>query len=109
MSDDASRGPSEHSLSDEQMRADYRTDPNFLRDVMQEVRDLEFRLEKSDGRQEISVPVASLNRMRMGIRALYKAQTEFGSLGLFGDGNNHGDRGSNCDYNPFGGINFGDL
>ncbi|TDW91130.1 hypothetical protein EV647_4701 [Kribbella sp. VKM Ac-2566] len=31
-----------------------------------------------------------------------------GSVGISGD-NDTGDRGANCDYNPFNKVNFGDF
>jgi hypothetical protein len=102
MADDSTQ-----SLTDDQMKADYRTDPGFLPSILKEFADLEGRLDNAGDVDEITVPVASLNRMRMGMRAIVKAQTELGFLG-FGD-NDHGDRGSNCDYNPFIQINTGDF
>jgi hypothetical protein len=102
MSDDATR-----SLTDDQIKADYRNDPGYLPSVLKEFADLEDRMAKAGGVDEIMVPVASLNRMRMGMRAIVKSQTELGFLG-FGD-NDHGDRGANCDYNPFIRINTGDF
>lgn len=99
-----------NSLTDDQMRVDFRSDPTYLVGVIREMVELEARLKDRGDDEEITVPVATMNRMVMGMRGLVKIQTEIGPpMALFGDGNNRGDRGANCDYNPFGGVNFGDL
>jgi hypothetical protein len=98
----------EHSLSDDQVKTDYRTDPDFLPEVLREFVALENRITDTDGAEEIMVPVKTLHMVRMGMRAMIKTQTELGALG-FGFDNDHGDRGASCDYNPFAGINTGDL
>lgn len=97
------------SLTDDQMHVDFRSDPSYMVAVIRDMVDMEGRLKGRGDDEEVTVPVATMNRMLMGIRGLVKVQTELGSVGLFGDGNNRGDRGANCDYNPFSGINFGDL
>jgi hypothetical protein len=96
-----------HSLSDEQIKADYRTDPDFLPRLMREMAALETRIGDAGDSEETSVPVESLRTMRMGMLAMVKSQTEFAAG--FGFDADRGDRGPNCDYNPFIRVNTGDL
>jgi hypothetical protein len=91
-----------YSLSDDQIKTDYRTDPSFLPIVMREVEALEGRLKNVADGEQVSVPVESLRTMQMGMLAMAKNQTE---LARAFEGS-HGDRGSNCDYNPFKKIDF---
>jgi len=93
-----------YSLSDDQIKTDYRTDPDFLPIVMREVEALESRLKDVPDGEQVSVPVESLRTMQMGMLAMAKNQTELArGFGFAGGG---GDHGANCDYNPFKGINF---
>lgn len=102
------------SLTDDQIKADYRTDPNFLPAIMREVEALDDKLAGDD--DDITISKESLRTIQMGMRALAKTQSEMVMMnvkmktaesGLFGD-SDHGDRGANCDYNPFNRVNTGD-
>lgn len=105
-----------NSLTEDQMQVDFRSDPTYILGALREVVDLEARLKDRGDDEEITVPVATMNRMAVAMHALVKIQTEFGR-GLFGGGNqaflgdrtNRGDRGASCDYNPFSKVDFGDL
>jgi hypothetical protein len=90
------------SLSDDQIKTDYRTDPDFLPIVMREVEALGGRLEGVPDGEQVAVPVESLRTMRMGMLAMAKNQTEL----VQGFAGATRDRGANCDYNPLKGINF---
>jgi hypothetical protein len=94
-----------NSLSDDQINADYRDDPSFLPNLVKEMTTLDDRIKDAGEGEEVSVPVESLRAMRMGMNAIVKAQTEFAG---FGD-HDRGNRGANCDYNPFNKIDIGDL
>lgn len=101
-------------LTEDQMQVDFRSDPTYMSGALREMLDLEARLKDRGDDEEMTVPVATMNRMVMAMRALIKTQTEFGNFGtgpgaFLGDGKNRGDRGANCDYNPFNKVNFGDL
>lgn len=104
----------QYSLSDDEIKsADFRTDPSFLPSVMKAAVAIEQRMNETEA-DEIAVPRGELERLRVGVLALIKVQTEFSFKPQTGDedfgwDDNHGDRGSGCDYNPFGGINTGDL
>lgn len=101
----------DRSLTDEQMRTDYRTERAFLPNIFRELAAVEKQLSEKDvNSDEITLSARSASMLCMGIRSFAKNQTELGGmLGLFGDGFNTGDRGANCDYNPFNRVNFGDL
>jgi hypothetical protein len=109
----------QQSLSDEQIKTDYRTDPYFFGNVLKEVVAFQQRLRDAGDSEHVTVPAKSLRDLTMGTLALIKLQTEFSIKPLvteaaatpssFGFDNDHGDRGAHCDYNPFIGINTGDL
>src|SRR5919108_3258873 len=97
----------QRSLTDDEIKSDYRTNPDLLRDALRHADALEQYIRDAGDRDRVEVPVESLQSMRRGVLVLAKSQTELGFLG-FGD-NDRGDRGPRCDYKPFIKVDIGDL
>lgn len=92
----------QYSLSDDEIKSDYRTNPEPLREAFRHLGELEERMGERDDGETIEVPVATLRRVSMGLRIMAKSSTEFMGAREGGGGN----RGSGCDYNPFKKIDF---
>jgi hypothetical protein len=97
----------QYSLSDDEIKSDYRTNPEPLREAFRHVGEIEERIRDAGDGDSIEVPVEALRRISMGMRIMAKSQSELSVVGQAGG--DHGDRGANCDYNPFNVVNTGDF
>ena len=92
----------ERSLTDEDVTSDYRTDTQYIGNLLRQLSSLETRVTDAKGSDQVTMPVEELNSLTMGMRAMVKNQTDLGGVREA----SNGDRGRHCDYNPFNKIDF---
>ncbi|GEL20895.1 hypothetical protein [Pseudonocardia asaccharolytica] len=93
-----------YSLRDADIGDYLRTNSNFFRDAMSHADSLMERTKDAADSDEVAVPVESLRMMRQAMVAMSKTINDTTlpvEESLF-----NGDKGANCDYNPFRKINI---
>ena len=99
----------QHTLSEEQIRSDFRTNQDLFHVVLRQLDALGNEMRDADDRDQISVSVGALRTVRQGTLAMIKTIGDLTLRPPFGDSTDRGDRGNSCDYNPFRGVDTGDL
>ena len=95
-----------HSLADSQIQSSYQRNSKYLGEAMREATSLLADKSEAKDTDQVYVSVASLRTLARGLIATNKMIAEAPSGGRRA---NTGDRGTNCDYNPFNKVDFGDV
>jgi hypothetical protein len=103
------RTPEQYTLSEDQIRDYVTTNDDHFRQVLVRTEKLVDDNAGQDDAEQITIRAASLREMQMTMASMYKTlRDSVLDEEFLAAGGDRGDRGSNCDYNPFNRINHGD-
>lgn len=94
-----------HSLSDSQIQSSFKTNEQHFQEALRRAKAILDDTSEAKNSDPITVPVELIRTLARALFAMHRMMTGPIEPRAIRDS---GDKGSACDYNPFGGINIGD-